>query len=138
MPTKKAPRKAGKISRPRPYFLPESIDFDALPAAVQAAYESIIQPVYEELVLQPNTGLERAAGTTIVFLLVQELLDQFELGQALNLQQPATADDIGGREKALQRHLRLVAAKQTAISALLRLRKLGRQPQFIPVGPPML
>lgn len=123
--------------RSRLHFLPDSFDFDAQPAAFQAAYDAIIEPAYKQLVVAPLDALERAAGTTIVFLLVEELLDQFELGQQFDLAPTTTRGDREAREKAINRHLRLVGAKQTAINALLRLRKLSLQPRFIPMGPPV-
>jgi len=122
--------------RSRPYFLPETFDLKAQPAAFQAAFDAIIEPAYQQLVVAPLDALERTAGTTIVFLLVEELLDHFELGQQFDLASTTTRGDREAREKAINRHLRLVGAKQTAISALLRLRKLSLRPRVIPMGPP--
>lgn len=127
-----------KAQRSRPYFLPETFDFEAQPAAFQAAYDAIIEPAYKQLVVAPLDALERAAGTTIVFLLVEELLDQLELGLQFDLAPTTTRGDREAREKAINRHLRLVGAKQTAISALLRLRKLSLKPRFFSMGPPVV
>jgi len=125
-----------KSPRSRPYFLPETFDLEAQPAAFQAAFDAIIEPAYQQLVVAPLDALERAAGTTIVFMLVEELIDQLELGLQFDLASGATCGDRGAREKAINRHLRTVSAKQTAINALLRLRKLSLQPRVISMGPP--
>lgn len=120
----------------RLHFLPDTFDFDAQPASFQTAYRAIIEPAYQQLVVAPRDPLERASGTTIVFLLVIELLDQLELGHEFDLSQGKTHGDRDTREKALNRHLRLVSAKQAAINALHRVRKLGLQPRFYPINPP--
>ncbi|MGZ9128184.1 MAG: hypothetical protein ACXW4Z_10445 [Candidatus Binatia bacterium] len=126
------------VTQPRPYFLPQSIDYEALPLAVRAAFDTIISPAYDELVMSPASGLERAAGATIVFLLVEELLDQFELGQTFNLAQTTDGGDRQERNRALNRHLQLVSSKQTAVNALLRVKKMSMQPQVINMGPPVV
>ena len=53
----------------RPYFLPETVDFDTLPPAVRAAFTTIVEPAYRELVLGAVSVLERSAGASFVFLL---------------------------------------------------------------------
>jgi hypothetical protein len=114
----------------RLHFLPDTFDFAAQPPAFQAAYTEIIEPAYQQLVVAPRDALEKSVGTSIVFLLLEELLDQQELGLEFDQAQAKTRSDRDAREKALNRHLRLVSAKQTAINAYLRVRKLAQQPRF--------
>ncbi len=125
-----------KKPRSRHYFLPETFVFEAQPEAFQAAYLAIIEPAYQQLVVAPRDALERATGITIVFLLVEELLEQQDLGIEFDRAPSKARGDRDAREKAINRHLRLVSAKQTAINALFRVRKLAQQPRFIPLTPP--
>ncbi len=64
---------------PRPYFIPESVDYEAMPEAVRKALINIVGPAYQDLVEHALTSFERAAGVTLVFLLTLEVLDQFAL-----------------------------------------------------------
>ncbi len=114
-------------ARPRPYFLPETIDFEALPDAVKTAIDTIIQPAYEELVLAAVGALERSAGATIVFLLTEELFDQFELRRILINDGTSPKLDGAEREKLLRSHLKLVNAKQSATQGLLKIRRLAAE-----------
>lgn len=128
---------APKPPRSRLYFLPAGFDFEAQPAAFQAAYAAIIEPAYQQLVLAPRDALERSVGTTIVFLLVEELIDQQDLGQEFDRAESKTRGDRESREKAINRYLRLVSAKQAAISALHRVRQLAMQPRVFSINPPI-
>jgi hypothetical protein len=127
---------APKPPRSRLYFLPAGFDFEAQPAAFQAAYDAIIEPAYQQLVVAPRDALERSIGTTIVFLLVEELIDQQDLGLEFDRSQSTTRGDRDSREKAINRYLRLVSAKQAAINALHRVRQMAMQPRFFSINPP--
>jgi len=59
----------------RLYFLPETVDWDALPQSVRTAFTTIIEPAYRELVLGARDALERCAAASFVFLLAEEVLD---------------------------------------------------------------
>lgn len=108
----------------RPYFVPEDVDFDSLPTAVKAAFETIVAPSYAELVLAAKTALERSAGATLTFLLSLEVLEHFELGRNLNMTGQPTEQAAADREKMMLAHLRLVSTKQQAANFLMRLRSL--------------
>lgn len=108
----------------RPYFVPTDVDFEALPDAIKIAFQAIVQPAYDELVLSAPNALERAMGTSFVFLLAEEVLNHFEIGRQMNLSQIQSAADREQREQALSRYLKLLGAKNSALNALLRLRKL--------------
>ena len=118
----------GAKSKPRirPLFVPSSIDFERLPEDVKQVFETIIGPVYEELVLEPECALERAGGATFVFWLMEELLRQLDLGGSLNFSRKQSDAQREDREKAVVRCLRVSAAKERALGALVRLRKFAR------------
>ncbi|MBL9085013.1 MAG: hypothetical protein JNK76_24630 [Planctomycetales bacterium] len=115
---------APEPKRMRPYFLPETVAFDTLPRPVQVAFTTIVEPAYRELVLGAASALERSAGASFVFLLAEEVLNHFEIGRQMNLDQSQVAEDRAQREQALARHLKLLSAKNSALGALLRIRKL--------------
>jgi hypothetical protein len=121
----------------RPYFLPEGVDFDSLPRSVQAAFTTIVDPAYSELVLAAPNALERSMGATFVFLLAEEVLNHFEIGRQMDLAQAQSPADREERGQALNRYLKLLGAKNVALNALLRLRKLPSFPRFAPQFPPM-
>src|SRR4051794_13174139 len=77
----------------RPYFFPPTVDFEALPAAVQTAIAEIVVPAYEELVVGAESAIERSAGTSLVLLLALEIMEQMEIGAAMDF--AAEVDDIG-------------------------------------------
>jgi hypothetical protein len=109
----------------RPYFVPEGIDFETLPKAVQLAFSQVVSPVYVDLVLGAKSSLERSAGVTLVFLLAQELLDHFALGRAMDFAQ-AQQDSVEREEqdKKIRRYLRLISSKQAAANFLVKLQSL--------------
>lgn len=120
----------------RPYFIPEGTDFDTLPESVRLAFRTIVEPVYQELVLGAPNPLERAQGATFVFLLAEEVLSHFELGRQMDLSQTQVAEDHERRERALSRVLRVLGAKNSAFHALLQLRRLPLFARITPSMPP--
>lgn len=121
---------ASKVSLPaeRPYFIPATIDYAALPEPVRRALVGIVGPAYEEFVERALTPMERAAGNTLVFLLTMEAIHQFEVASATGLGTPADVDAAQAREKAIEEHLRLVSVKQVAARFVLRLNTLRDAP----------
>ncbi len=116
----------------RPYFLPPDVDFDSLPESVKVAYETIVQPAYDELVLYAPNALLRSIGASFVFLLAEELLDHFEMGNQIDFARAERAADRELRDRALVRHMKLLGAKNAALHALLRLRRMPPFPPFPP------
>ena len=108
----------------RPYFLPSSINWAELPPEVQAAMQSIIEPAYQELVVCAEDVLERSSGASLVFLLAEEIVNQFALGQGMTVF--TGVPDDGARRAAVDCHLRLVGSKHRVKSFLLRLRAMHR------------
>jgi hypothetical protein len=118
---------------PRPYFLPEGLQWEKLPASIQAAFEQILSPSYARLVVEPTDPLEQSAGVTAVFLEALEIVDQIDIGQQL-FKSPSDASRAEARDKAIARHLRLVGPKQRALGFISRLReqRLRRGPLGYP------
>lgn len=109
------------LDKPRPYFIPASVDFSALPAEVQMALTEIVAPTYERLVLHADSTLERSAGVTLTFLLTLELVEQFQLGRQLDLAGTSKHVDSDERDKIIARHLRLIDSKHKQADFLVRL-----------------
>ena len=105
-----------------PCFLPDDFDYDGLPSAVQRAICELVQPAYDELVVGAHDALERGAGASFTFLLLLEVLEQFNLTDQLgqNLKQGRGYRSL--QDEDLVRHLRLAGAKDKVAGFLLRLR----------------
>lgn len=118
----------------RPYFVPE-MDFDALPESVKVAFRTIVEPAYAELVLAAPNALERSMGASFVFLLAEEVLNHFEIGREMDLAQTQAGAAREQRDKAFAQFLKLLGAKNAALHALLRIRRLP--PLFRFPAPPI-
>ncbi len=105
---------------PRPYWIPESVKFYDLPTGLQSAIIGVVNPLYKDLVLSAENGLEKATGLTVVWLLWLEILDQIQLGRELTSPR-SMLDPTDERRDLIARHLRLVGAKVNASRLLLRL-----------------
>ena len=112
----------------RPYFIPESVDYNALPEPVRRALAHVVGPAYQDLVERAMTALERSAGVTLVFLLAMEVLDQFALAHATDFSAQASGQGAPGRDKMIDAHLRLVGSKQASARFVLRLNLLRQAP----------
>ena len=105
----------------RPYYIPASVDYGALPEAVKVAFAAIIEPAYRELVLGASGALARSAGVSLHFLLCLEVLDQFAIGHTLNFMGGPSDSGSVDRDHLIARHLRLLGSKNQAANFLLRL-----------------
>jgi hypothetical protein len=105
----------------RPYFIPPTIDWDALPESHRVAITTIIEPVYDEYVVQATDALERSNGTSIASCLLMELLDQLDLGGMLAGGQDSE-EAMKDRERLFSRLSRSMATKQKLTDGLMRLR----------------
>jgi hypothetical protein len=109
-----------------PRWVPAGIEFDHLPRPVQQALVEIVEPLYEQLVMAAEDGLERSTGLTLVHLLWLEILDQRDIG----LEYGATAVlnlPLPGRHTAIARHLRLIEGKVRTGQFLLQVRNWVRR-----------
>ena len=105
----------------RPYFIPDGVDWDALPESHRVAITTIIEPVYNEYVVQAKDALERSSGSSIASCLLMELLDQLDLGGMLVGGQD-TEDAAKDRDRLFSRLSRSMATKQKLTDGLMRLR----------------
>ena len=119
----------------RPYFVASDIDFESLPQSVKVAFQTIVEPAYTELVVSAPNALERSMGASFVFLLAEEILNHFEIGRDMDLAQTQAGADREQRDKALAQYLKLLSAKNAALHALLRIRRLP--PLFRFAAPPI-
>lgn len=103
---------------PRPYWIPAGVNFDAFPEQLRLAITEVINPVYRDLVLGAEGGLEKSTGISIVSLLWMELLGQIEMGE--DLADPRMMQDHG---ELINRLIRLSEAKVRASNFCQRLRE---------------
>jgi hypothetical protein len=103
---------------PRPYFLPADLVWEELPENVRVALVTIVNPAYDELVIHAASILERSAGASLVFLLAEEVLQQFELGNSMF----SGAGNTAARQQSMDRYLRLISAKQKIANYLERVK----------------
>lgn len=113
----------------RPLFIPPGVDWEALPEELQQAISALVNPAYQNLVLEARSGLEQSTGLTLVHLLWLEILDQIQLGQLLLAADSADSADCGAesRARAIAQHLKLVQAKLKAGSFVLRLEEFEQK-----------
>ncbi len=106
----------------RPLWIPDGVDFDALPKPLQCAVADIINPTYNELVLQAQTGLERSVGLTYTHLLWLAAIDMIEIARDMGpgLERGEGTDQ---HQKKIKRHLRLVGQKDRLAKFLLEAQK---------------
>lgn len=114
----------------RPFFLSAEVNYDRLPDSFKSAFTNIVEPLYQELVLEAPNALERAGGSSFVFWLTEEILRQLAAGHGMDLALSQTDEQRERQEKAVDRCLRVGAAKDKALSALVRLRKFANSPRF--------
>jgi hypothetical protein len=104
----------------RPFWIPDTVRFDALPEAVRAAIIEIVNPAYQELVLEATGALEKAAGLSFVHTLWLEIVEQYEIGKGMAHMLPRGESSVTHRD-AIGRHLRLLGAKEKFGKFLLQI-----------------
>ena len=120
----------GKI---RPYFLSPELDWASLPSSVQSVIASLIEPAYQELVLNAATAFERLAGSAVVFLATVEIVEQLVIGRELI---DSAGDLVPPGADAMIRALRVRSAREKADRLLLQIRRLPRRPSPSPGDAP--
>jgi hypothetical protein len=114
---------------PKPYFLPAGFPFDAYPRPLQLAILEVVQPCYVELVAGTANALERQAGATLTFMLLVEVIEQYQMGKLVAevaTGKPRSKD----YDKQLQRLLRIVKSKEHVQKFLARLQAVRRKSFF--------
>lgn len=117
----------------RPYFIPDSVDYEALPEAVRVALVGVVGPAYDDFVQHAKNPLERAAGITMVFLLTLEVLDQLALARVTDFGGQVAAGaaawpDVRERQQLIESYLRLASAKHTAGRFMFHLQRSRQDP----------
>lgn len=107
-----------------PYWIPPGLNIDGWPPHIRAHVAAVINPEYEELVLNAKPGVGRQMALSLLHLGWLEILDHLRLGRLVPA--PAAADPeevlgIESRQTVIARHLRLVNAKLKISQFLLRL-----------------
>lgn len=108
----------------RPYFVPDGVEWDALPPGLRVALEALVAPAYQELVVDARNALERSAGSSLTFLLVQEILEQFSITADVDL--TAVQKNFPARRQEMDPHLRLLNAKQKIANFIQRMAEVRR------------
>ena len=108
----------------QPYWIPPGLDIDGWPPHIRAHVAAVINPEYEELVLNAKPGVGRQMAISLLHLGWLEILDHLRLGR---LVPPPVGSDpfevlsLDSRQHVIARHLRLVNSKLKIAQFLLRL-----------------
>jgi len=116
----------------RPFFLPSGLDLDNLPPQIQAALQEIVVPVYKRYVIHGASPLEVAAGTSLAFLLAQEVVAQCQLGQEM-FSQTFSPEESAQRQRQIDGYYRTLGAKMGCTKFLLRLTEFRMQKYYDPI-----
>jgi hypothetical protein len=134
-------------SKPRPQNLPlwapDGVDLEVVPPKIQQAVSELIQPIYEQFVINASDGLEKSLGITITHLLWLEILEQFDIKREY-VQVEAVLNISHNRPEMIDRHLRLIDSKLRIGYFLVRIKELRSrladqaqlQPQLFTDPPP--
>jgi len=106
-----------------PPWLPDGSTLDIIPAELRDAVVQLVNPAYQQFVVEASDALERMIGFSLVHLLWLEILEQFEMRREYQ-DVTAVLGLAAGTEGAINDHLRLIDAKLRAGSFLVRLREL--------------
>jgi hypothetical protein len=114
---------------PKPYFVPPGVPFESFPRPLQLAILEVVQPCYADLVLGAATALERQAGASLTFMLLLEVIEQYQLGKLVvdvAVGKPRSRD----YDKQLRRYLRIVRSKEHVQKFVARLQAVRRKSLF--------
>src|SRR6185503_9999685 len=104
----------------KPFFLPIGLDIDTLPPQLGAALLEIVTPFYQRYVLRGSTPLEVSAGVSATFLLAEEIIAQFEIGQQFFCGHQCPQESTQ-RQTKIDALFRLLGAKMRFMNLLHRL-----------------
>jgi hypothetical protein len=106
----------------RPLWVPEGVRVEDLPPTVQAAVAEIINPLYQELVLEAPSALLRLCGLQIAHMAWLIVVGQRDLAAARTAAEREERD-VPAFYKALERHLRAVKMSDTLTKTVMQLRQ---------------
>jgi hypothetical protein len=115
-----------------PLWAPCGIDLKIVPKEVQQAALELIQPLYNQFVLNSSDPLEKSLGVTITHLLWLEILEQFDMKREYT-QVNAVLNLPGNRHETIDRHLRLIDSKLRVGYFLSRIREQHKR--LAPISP---
>jgi hypothetical protein len=116
----------------QPLWLPSGVTFESLPAPVQQAVLAIVNPVYEQQVLEADDALERGQGLSYCTLLFLEIMSTHGM--------MARAKDIGWDRvpgsKGLAALVNVSIQKNRVAHFLLALQKFRAKAEPADADPP--
>jgi hypothetical protein len=124
---------AGDKQPVRPYWLPAATSLESLPPEVQDLFRYVVEPAYEELVINCGDALERSVGTCLVQLLWELGLEQLAAGAAVDPRRLVSAVETLSARR--DERLRLIGKKMQVAQMLVKLRELGERLDLPYPGP---
>jgi len=125
-------RKKQNCHSPQPYpqnvpiWAPDGVDLKVVPPEIRQAIAQLIQPIYEQFVVNASDGLEKSLGITITHLLWLEILEQLDIKREY-VQIEAVLHITHNRPEMIDRHLRLLDSKLRFGYFLLRIKELQQR-----------
>jgi hypothetical protein len=132
MTKNREPTKEKMPAAPTPVWAPDGVDLKFVPDEVRRAVADVVQPAYEQLVLDVDDPLEKTIGVTVSHLLWLEILQQADLKREYT-KITAVLGLSDDHHAAIDQHLRIIDAKVKLGYLLARLRD---QRRLAPDHPP--
>jgi hypothetical protein len=128
-----------------PIWAPDGVDLKVVPPEVRQAIAELIQPFYEQFVLNASEGLEKSLGITLTHILWLEILEQLEI-KLEYIQIEAVLNITHNRPQMIDRHLKLIGSKRRFGYFLLRIKELQKRlaaskaqlPHFLAIDNPII
>jgi hypothetical protein len=118
----------GQAAKPTPLrWVPPGFKTETLGRDAQKALAEVVNPVYEQLVLQPSDSLERSTGLTHLYLLWEEMLHHFQVAESYS--NDPRERHLKDYERNLSRYIELAKLKAATTNVLLRLRQMALKRQ---------
>ena len=147
MPRTRKPKRSSRTSRSRkqpaergpdvPHWLPAGTCWEKLPETIREAVSRFVAPAYRRFVLDAQSEIERAIGTTLVHLMWLELCGQVQMAQAAA--DPESLDALlQNPEEMTERHLRLASVKCQTAELMVKLRVINDALERSPAPRPVL
>jgi hypothetical protein len=108
-------------------WVPPGFKTATLGPDAQKAMAEVVNPVYEQLVLQPSDSLERSTGLTHLYLLWEEMLHHFQVAESYS--SDPRERSLKDYERNLSRYIELAKLKAATTNVLLRLRQMALKRQ---------
>jgi hypothetical protein len=118
----------GEAARATPLrWIPPGFKTETLGQNAQQALAEVVNPVYEQLVLQTSDSLERSTGLTHLYLLWEEMLHHFQVAESYS--SDPRERSLKDYERNLSRYIELAKLKAATTNVLLRLRQMALKRQ---------